>query len=528
MTSPAQATATSGEPASFPRWLLAGFLILLAVSGAVQCWKLAQSVHSAWDSVVEGDQVFASMRFARGGPVYTLPDRPPYTATLYGPLFYISMGSVDRLTAPRSFAAFAVEGRTLVFLSYFLVAFLAWRLARRLGAGPWFSLAAPLFILCDGSFATSAAAFRPDVPALLLALLGFCVITRDPEPRPPRIIGAGLLMGAAFLFKQPFLAAPAAAFLWLLWKRRIRSAFLLALAALFPVAIVVGSLELRGEPVLYSLLLPRHTLYELGGELAIILLLGILSPTMTLEAPLALVGINELWKRDKEAAVPMALYLVVAAAIGLGTMAQVGADGFYLIETMALAAILAAVGLESWMARLAAATRRKRLAAGFLLFAIPLVNIAAWMRGGPPPDYASFTQAVAGHRLISTIPYLAAQGKDPEMVDTWVNSLYEKLGQWSPAPVLQQVQNQEFDYVVVALDASKRQAGPAVAAWRGVPVLSPSILRQVQQDYQLAGVCLGGAVEVFVPSQEPRGRLLAARLAPICGWSAAKGAANPP
>jgi hypothetical protein len=472
--------------------------------------------------MTDGEQLIASQRFARGGPIYVRIDRPPYTPALYGPLFYISLGTIDLAAKPPDLREFAFEGRTFIFACYLLIALVAWRLARLTCGMDWPALAAPLFILADRAYYPYAATLRPDIPALLFSLLGFFVICRDADDPWPRVAGAGILMGLGFLFKQPFLAAPAAVFFWLIWKRHHRSAAVLTAAALLPVIAVIGWLELGGEPVLYSLLMTRHTIYDIRGELVLIgdLLLG--SPTAILAVALGLAGLASLWKRDRERALLLLLYLCFAAAVGLLTMAQVGAARYYLGEVLSLCAILAPAGLELWVEQLAASRPDMRLGSAILLLGIPCLSLATWWPAPHPPDYQALVSKLAGHRILSTVPLVAAQGKNPEMIDPWVNTLLERTGEWSPKPVLRQIRAEEFDYVVVSVRRSTH--GPPVipSSYRGVPRLSPPIMQQVRGSYRLAGACLNGAVVIFVPKKKLRGSQLAARLAPVCGWSRAR------
>lgn len=500
-------------------WLTGLFFALLVVCAGLVVLHYSALLPSTCDVTLNGAVVdFASLRFARGGPLYMRPDQPPYTATLYGPLLYMCLAELNRANPAPTFTAAMIRGRFLVFASFLLIALLAWRWARRFCRNGWLAAAAPLFVLANAAFYPEAASARPDIPALLFCMTGFLLISSDNEPSLPRIGIAGLLMGVGFLFKQSFLAAPAAAACWLLWNRRWRLAAILTAAALLPVALVFGWLMHGGEPVLYSLLLPRYTFYDVSGEAKQVAILLLADPSVILLVALGLVGLRHLWRREPARAQWISLYLALAAAEGLGTMAQVGASRVYLIEMTTLCAVLAPAGLESALNSLSGTSREGLILACLLLFGPLMITALEWRSLGNRRSCAPLAQAVAGHRVLSDIGSIAAQGANAEMVDPWANALWERVGHWSPAPIVAQLREQWFDYVV----ATGRIGGPESdrfpRTYRGVAIFGPPILKQLGKSYRLAGTCLDRSVTVFVPKVEPRGALLAKRLSAACGW----------
>src|SRR5207302_11137711 len=113
----------------------------------------------------------------------------------------------------------------------------------------------------------------------------------------------------------------------------------------------------------------------------------------------------------------------------------------------------------------------------------------------PPNMYAQLAQGIESHRVLSDIPYVAAHGKQPEMLDPSVNHYLELAKHWSPEPVLNELRNQEFDYVIVGLD------GGRVRQWRGLTLFSHSILREIEADYRLS--CTSDRVAVYIPKMQP-------------------------
>jgi hypothetical protein len=499
----------------------AALLLLLALCAGLALSSAGRMLfHDGQNKDTECSNAYFGYRVYRGGPIYTRADQPPYTPSAYGPLFYLGLGAVGWVARPATFQSFLVAGRVFTLALFMLIAFAAYRWARRWNVSPLMSLAAPLLILGDQSIWPWQVAVRPEIGGLLLSLLGFSVLSQSDEPATGRVATAGFLMGLAFLFKQTFLAAPAAGFVWLLWKRRHRPAALLAAAALAPVIVTVSWLELRGEPVLYSLLVLRHGIYDVRGELGLIGLLAVGAPVMILQVGLAVAGLAALRGHRPAIARLAGLYLVFAALLAIVTMAQVGATHYYLAETLTACSLLAPLGLDRWLERLRGAAADTRLAAALVLLGLPALGAITLARTltAPLPHWGKLCAAVAGHRVLSDDSYAAVCGKDPELIEASIMSVLEQTGAWSPAPILRQIQRQQFDYVILrgGRDANGRLRlrGP----FRGLPLVSPKIAEAVRQDYRVAGPCVEGAAIVFVPNEEPRGPELARPLAAVCGW----------
>ncbi|HEV2386395.1 MAG TPA: glycosyltransferase family 39 protein [Candidatus Acidoferrales bacterium] len=501
--------------------IVSAFLLALAVSAGISLASAGRLLGYDGETTNSDTSIgYFGYRVYRGQPAYTRADQPPYTPCSYGPLAYLALGAVGRLASPATFQSFLRDGRTFIFLLFLLIAVLAYRWARSCGVGRLLAFSGPLFVLGDPTFFPYAAGQRPDIAALLLALLAFYLLSTAEEPGDGRMVAAGLSIGLALLFKQSFLAAPASAFVWLTWNRRYRSAAVLTAAALAPVIVTIGWLEWRGEPVLYSLFLYHITLYDPRGEARLIGLLALACPTVLLQVVAGLAGLAALRRRFPAVGRLAALYLALAAAIDLLTMAQVGAARYYLVETLTICSFLAPLGLERILEHLRVSPIEQRLGVALALVAPPAI-CAMGLAGAltlPLPHWSELTALTSGRPVLSDLPYVAAQAKDPELIDTHLMSIMEVTGAWSPAPVLRQIAAQHFDYIVLRTEPGP---GGRVVYWqpyRNLANFSPTIFRQVQTDYRLAGPCVDRQAAVFVPRQEPRGTQLARRLAPACGW----------
>jgi len=501
--------------------LWAALLILLAVCAGLALWSAGRMLlHDGQIRETECSNAYFGLRVYHGGPIYTLADAPPYTPSAYGPLFYLSLGAAGQLARPATFQSFLVTARVYNLALFLLIPVVAYLWARRWSTRPLWAIVAPLLVLGDQSIWPWQVAVRPDVGALLLSLLGFSVLSQPEEPTAGRVTAAGFLAGLAFLFKQTFLAAPAAAACWLLSKRRYRLAAMLTAAALAPVVVTAAWLELRGEPVLYSLLLFRHGIYDIRGELGLIGLLVAGAPVIILQVALALAGLAALRQRHPAIARLAGLYLAFAAAIGFVTMAQVGATHYYLTETVTVCSFLAPVGLKRWTERLRGAAGETRLAAALILLGLPALGAVTLARAttAPLPHWAKLCGAIARHCILSDDTYATVHGKSPELIEPSTVSVLEQVGEWSPAPIVRQIDQQQFDYVILRTERDPNGQLHFLKPFRGLPLVSPKIVEAVRRDYRMAGPCIEGNAIVFVPKQEPRGSELARPLAAVCGW----------
>ena len=182
------------------------------------------------------------------------------------------------LRAPLSYyaeaAVFAVAGENNLWAMRFLIALLiagtAWSLyragrhARGAAAGGWAAviyavLSSCLFYPVD-AYASNTEWFVAFFSAAAAALF----LGGGGRPSPRRLFFTGVLLGGAFLSKQPALlelAAPAATLLWLAWRRRLTSrefwSAVLALASGWLVPVLLAALYFAwrgafGDLVFYS------------------------------------------------------------------------------------------------------------------------------------------------------------------------------------------------------------------------------------------------------------------------------------
>jgi hypothetical protein len=164
----------------------------------------------------EGNILASSLRLAHGLTPYPLPAaQPPYVLSLYGPLLYAVMSLPLRWLGP----SFALP-RLVILLATLAITVLLVALLRH-WTGSWrIALLFGVFYLSLAEVSLWSATLRGDPLAIALALGGLYLFARDER----RWLLAALLFLAAILVKPTVVAAPAAVFLYLVWRRQWRPA----------------------------------------------------------------------------------------------------------------------------------------------------------------------------------------------------------------------------------------------------------------------------------------------------------------
>jgi hypothetical protein len=465
----------------------------LLLAGLCQIAKVGQYLFFHGDSTFPESAVVQTALWAKAsGRIYPALDQSPYTPAPYGPLFYVSLtgvakavgGNVDRLL---------VTGRLITVLAFLLLLFATYLWGKRQTLTGAMTFAAPLLLLSQIDFDAWNATVRPDLVALLISFAAFFVLTTAPVTWR-RALLAGCLCGLAGLFKQSFIALPIAGLLWLFTSRQ-RQAALAFFAGMAGVgAAVFLFLTLRHEPFLREILLARYS--PISVVEAVKLLKG---DFLNYPGQIALLGLGVLglWRMDRErvAARPLLItYFCLVWLTNFYTAMAPGASMNAFLEAWVITSICAPFALlelvEHWEST-AATTRAVLVLLWFTIMAVDLNSWRTLVSVHPPAEYGKLAQIVAGRRVLSDIPYIAAHGERPELLDPSVNHYLEIARQWSPKPLLEDLRQGSFDYVIVGLN------GRQPRQWRGLTIISPSILAQIGASYQ--PVCVSDRVAVFVP-----------------------------
>ena len=171
------------------------------------------------EDAVEGTQLSEMVHLRRGVYIYRLPSDGEFDGAIYGPLCYLLGAAVIDPNQP-AYMPLRVLSLAATLGLAIASGWLAFRLARRKIAGVLavFVFFGSAFI---GRYGISA---RADMVALLLAFAGFVIFYRFRDNRRALILSAVLAL-LSFFYKQQFLGAPGAVFVYLVLEKRFRQAF---------------------------------------------------------------------------------------------------------------------------------------------------------------------------------------------------------------------------------------------------------------------------------------------------------------
>jgi len=294
----------------------------LALQAVVMVWARHELV--PYEPVV----ALHCIQVARGGELYYDLNRYPYTIATYTPGYYLLTAALTRLGLPVVHA-----GRLISLLALLGVVWLCRRLLLLYTGDRYATWAGTLLVASTGNLAYWGTVCRVDMLALLFSLAAFYDYSQYRlTGQAGRLIRAGVLVVAAVFTKQTSLVA-GAVILCLLAQdrdRRRQAAWFGACTGLAGIGLALGLEHFSGgrffaNTVLATLnpfsrnnlILQTRYLVLAGGCLVILALAGL---------RLAL----------REGFHPLYAYLVGAASLAAATMAKVGSDLNYQLETMTL------------------------------------------------------------------------------------------------------------------------------------------------------------------------------------------------
>ena len=426
----------------------------------------------------ESSQVQIVLWASQSGHVYTDPSQPPYTPALYGPLFYETMLTLARLGRFSRFDDLLFAGRLLVFLCFLGIPVLTYLWCRRSGLSIALAALSSALLLSHPEFVRWGASFRPDVLGILLSLLAFYLVSRQEVPSLRSVIGAGVCVSLAWLFKQTFIAAPAAILIWLGLEHRFRQIVTFLITAAVPVVLLLGALSLHGEPVGEQFFLLRHLPFSLPSALGVVVDALFDYPAGGLEIALALLWLPRAWHEPPSRKRLLALYFVLASITALGALLQIGSYRNHLLEGWVLCAILVPFGLQRMMETWQDVPQLFRAVVLLMILVILSLGLGNWGGNEEPQQEGELAAALQNATVFSDIPYIAAHGQNPELLDLFACRVLEVAGYWSPAPVVRQLREKRFDYIVLMV----LPGGPR--GYRGYTLLSPSVREEIERSYE--------------------------------------------
>lgn len=479
-----------------PRGLALILLIPLLLAGICQLFKAAQALSFRGDNTFPESAVVQIAEWSRDtGRIYPPLAASPYTPAPYGPLFYMALSALARLSH-LGLDQLMVTARSIVLICFLLLPWIAYRWTRRAGVSSALALAGSAMILAQIDFLDWNVTVRPDLPALVLTVVAFYLLTGT-QLTPRILIVAGVLCALAAFFKQSFIALPFVFFLWVIVNRRWRHLLLFVTGGGVTALGILGYLQLHHEPFLQEILLARYSPVSAFAALQLLKADVVHYPWQTVFGVLALFG--ALWiPKGNSLRGLLLLYLLFAWLAGFYTSMAPGANVNAFLEAWVMSAMLATLGLQRISESWASVPRAAQAALLASWIAVTVVSLEAWripMSLQPTVIWTNLADLAQGRRVLSDFPYVSAHGVRPELLDPSVNHYLELAGYWSPQPVLDEVHRQDFDLVLVGLNGGQPRQ------WRGFTIFSHSILRQISADYRMS--CASDRFAVYVPTKRP-------------------------
>lgn len=485
----------------------------LAVSVALVLLESALRIAAPYQvEFGEGNVLVSALRAARGQPVYPIPAAPPYVFSSYGPLLYGLLALLVRafgvsFAAPRLLGALAMCGIALLL---FLL------LRRWTGSARVALLFGPLFLALPEVGLWSAVT-RADPLAVLLALAGLYAIATAPRRWP----AAALLFLAAGLVKPTLVAAPAAAFLYLLLRREPRRALaLLALTGGLALAAFAALQLATGGGFAFQLLRGHPEPYSLARYLR---MFALVTSEQLIPVALLLLFVLQSWRRR---ALSLPLLYAATALLGTLTAGMAGAASNHFLEWSAVVCLGAGMAYHDALARPPSPVRALATGALFAMVACALAFstlVTAYRRDLAPALMAQLAGLLPYHQRLFPLDarlqpdcaalqaYLAARpgelvlsentgaallaGKQLAVTDPYAYTQLVLRGKLDPAPLVELVRARRFAAIVMAEDI-------ATLRTRGTDRWAPALLAAAEQAYTLDRrfeCANGGAVYLPAP-----------------------------
>jgi hypothetical protein len=320
--------SSASRHAGVKRWLVAVAFLVVGLPAAwhVSSWPTRLRYPGELDDI-EGMRLAEMQHLGRGVPIYAPATPGRFDPAIYGPLYYL-LGA--RLINPNKPAYLPLRLLSLLCTLGCAggCALLAFWLSRNY-------LAAAFSVLLFFSYeivSLHGLSARSDLPALLLVFSGFLVAYRFRHSR--LILWAVPLMLAGLFYKQQFVAAPVAVFIFLILEKRYR------LAAQFAGLMMAGGLGLlaifhyvvfAGQDFFLHIVTYNLVPFDWGRFLDAILGFGVIFIVPVL------VGFEFLRRHPNKL---VACYLGCLIAFTVFLKGKVGSDTNYFIEPILILSFL--------------------------------------------------------------------------------------------------------------------------------------------------------------------------------------------
>lgn len=468
VTPSATQSAEKGEEGAFAPYVLLCLATLLICASVLFIQSFLRIPQWSDTTIPEGSIVYTAQAVFGANHVYRDYREPPYATSPYGPLYYVAVGSVGKILGG-SIRATYLAGRSLSLACFAASLWLIYLFAKR-KHGPSIAAVCALSLCTVPYFDRWIVSTRPDMPGVCLSLAGILCI--ELGTRRATLLAA-ICFSAAILVKPSFVAAPAAAGVWLISRGMFDQFFRL-------VARIVG-LTLCGFAIAYSIwgdALLQNVVFANKAPVVLNLPSDFQRTTVILAfypGLFAVAGGVSYLKRRKQ---PIEVWYVLCSLL-VAELASIkaGADLNYFLEPTAAAAIVAAQGWKvafDWCA-----SSRVRSAVGiavFLLLPQPALIRrvhqlqTSRLRWTPPTELKHLIQRCDKPPLITVAGLAVQAGHPPHILDLFNVSYLVDSGDINLDALLRSIENDEIQTVIAQHSLDTEFCGVA---------LYPAPLREV-------------------------------------------------
>jgi hypothetical protein len=440
----------------------------------------------------EAPLVDQAMRLANGQNIYRADiSTPPYTISNYPPLYVAVVALGVKVAGPaKAFATGRLVSALSAWIAALCIAFIVHKATKdRLAA----FIAATVFIAFP--FVTFwSPLLRIDMFALALSLAGLALLVSQPISTP-RFILSGLLLTAAIFTRQSYaLAAPLAAFIWLIgpewnWRRALQFAALVGGTSLvlffilntltgggFFFNIVTANVNEFGMDRL------RYNFDTLVAAALLPLLIGVFSLFLGRRW-------NPLWM--------LAAPYLIGASLSALTIGKIGSNVNYLLELCAALGLAAGVVI-AW-SRAHATVPHSLRALLLILLALGLtrmMHVTLMEKTGDLRNrQVNFTELNKLETFVKDtsltiladeyMGMLTLQGR-PLVIQPFEVTQLAVAGKWDQTPLLESIRNHEFSAIILYDQPWSNER------W------TPEMLDAIYSSYTLSGLIAGNKIYTVV------------------------------
>jgi hypothetical protein len=459
----------------------------------------------------ESAGVMAAYGWARGLPIYQDYRHFPYLMTAFPPLWYLLIGMGAKLGIS-SLNGLTMFGRAFSLLSLSGVALVGYRWNRAQHISPRLAIFAPLLFLSFPILVPWAVTARPDLPALLPSFLA--VFLAGTRRSGKWIIVASVASAIGFLMRHNSVAAPVAIVLWLLWQKRWRHAAMFCLGW----GVLVGATFGYYQSASNGLFLLNIGGAKFGG-MALTYVRDIVSGLTTTPGyafavilfAFGVFGSIELLKHSDKTSQLILLYATVAMFFALLGSAAAGAAGNHFIESALATATLAPLGFV----RLEMSWDRDSLMPVLLIIILSAVLLPSLdarrsaMKHNRPEDLRSVAALVSDMDVFSDIPYVAARGKRPQLIDLASLTNTERAGgkaAWHSSTLVEDLNTGKYDLVVLSTPIEQSILPNPNSRYPRYPRINEPIQKAVEHGYRYCFELRNSFVYVPLGAPSPAGQ----------------------